>query len=114
MREALVDDALAVLAQQRLALAAQPLDLVADRLGELGELGVGLRDPLRAQLALDAAERVVGQRADRPDGIAEAEVAESLELLPSGLSALSATNERITSLAPSKIGKIRMSRRICS
>jgi hypothetical protein len=30
VREALVDDLLAVLAQQALAFAAQPLDLVAD------------------------------------------------------------------------------------
>ena len=41
VREALVDDPLAVLAQQLLALVAQALDLVADRAGEVAERLVG-------------------------------------------------------------------------
>jgi hypothetical protein len=38
---------------------------------------VGARDAVGAQLALDAAERVLRERADRADGIAEPEVAEA-------------------------------------
>jgi hypothetical protein len=45
--EAVVDDPLAVAAQQRLALAAQALDLVADRVRQRPQLLVRARDTVR-------------------------------------------------------------------
>ncbi len=64
---------------------AQPLDLVGERVGEGLELLVRLRDPVRAHLALDPPDDVVGQHADRADRVAEVHLAELAEPLAHGL-----------------------------
>src|SRR5205814_7267712 len=63
------------------ALAAQALDLVADGVRQRRELLVRARDTIGADLALDAPERVLRQRADRADRVAQLKVAEALDLL---------------------------------
>ena len=76
---------------------------------------MGRADPVGPDLALDAVADVVGEHADRADRVAEPDVAELGELLAQRLDAAeSAMKARMTSLAPSKIGKMRMSRRIFS
>ncbi len=79
--ELALHDLLAVLAQQPLGDRAQLLDLIGDRVGVLLELGVRLGDLVRPHLLRHPVADVVEDDADRPDRVAEADVAELPKLL---------------------------------
>ena len=109
-----LDDALAVLSQKLSEIPCSSLTCSATASAWLFSSGWARPIRIGAYLALDPAADVVGQDADRADRVVRPISPSSESFSPTGLRPVRATKARRTSFAPSKIGKIRMSRRIFS
>ena len=107
--ELTLDDLALVPAQQRLGGVSELLDLIGDRVRCSASSGCAAQ-PIRAHLSLDPPAEVVDQHPIEPIGSDRPISPRPESCSPSGFSPESAMKARSTSLAPSKIGKIRMSR----